>query len=170
MPNCLSPRRIFCLGFFSTLILLGIAFYFQFSEGLEPCPLCISQRLAVVLVGLVMGVAALHNPGAAGIRIYAFLSCGAALLGASISARHIYIQHLPADQVPACGPGLAYMFQYFPLGETLKAMVSGTGDCAHVDWTLWGYSMPVWVLLAFIGLALGSLLPLWNLPKQQGLS
>lgn len=167
MPACLNARWAFTLGFLATLTLLGIAFYFQFKEGLEPCPLCISQRLAVVLVGLVMGIAALHNPGPRGIRIYAMLAGLASLLGASISARHLYIQHLPADQVPACGPGLSYMFQYFPLGETLKAMVSGTGDCAHVDWTLLGFSMPFWVLLSFFALAAWSLLQYWNLPRQK---
>jgi len=98
-------------------------------------------------------VAFLHAPGPGGIRNYSIIGGLVALMGASVSARHVWIQHLPADEVPACGPGLSYMFQYFPLSDTLKAMVTGTGDCAKADWTLLGLSMPTWVLLCFLGLA-----------------
>jgi disulfide bond formation protein DsbB len=87
-------------------------------------------------------------------RRYAFAVILTALMGASISGRHVWIQHLPKDEVPACGPGLSYMFQYFPLTDTLKMMLSGTGDCAQVDWVWLGLSMPAWVLTAFVGLAL----------------
>ena len=156
------PRTCFFLGSLFCLGLILTAFYFQFVNGLDPCPLCISQRVMVVAVGLVMLAAALHNPGSRGTRAYAVLGCIVALLGASISARHVYIQHLPADQVPACGPGLGYMFQYLPLTDTLRAMVTGTGDCAQVDWSLFGLSMPAWVLLCFLGLAALSLAQIWN--------
>jgi disulfide bond formation protein DsbB len=118
----------------------------------------------VVAVGLVLLAAVIHNPGRRGVRTYAIVGFLTAIAGASISARHVWIQHLPEDKVPACGPGLAYMFQYFPLSDTLRAMVTGTGDCAKVDWTLLGLSMPAWVLICFIGLALFSLLQCWN-PK-----
>ena len=138
---------------------MAAALFFQFHENLNPCPLCISQRIAVILVGIVYFLAFVHNPGRRGIQRYAFTAILMALIGASISARHVWIQHLPKDEVPACGPGLAYMFQYFPLTDTLKMMLSGTGDCAQVDWVLLGLSMPAWVLSAFIGLAfLGGLI------------
>lgn len=159
-----SPRRSFFLGFLGTVGLMATAFYFQFQEGLEPCPLCISQRLGVVLVGLVMLAGSIHATRNSRVRVYALLGGLAAALGSAISLRHLYIQHLPEDKVPACGPGLSYMFQYFPLGDTLKAMVTGTGDCAHVDWTFLGFSMPFWVLLAFLGLGLWSVAQWWNLP------
>lgn len=157
-----SPRLSFLFGFLATVGLMATAFYFQFQEGLEPCPLCISQRLGVVLVGLVMLVGALHATAPSRVRIYAVLGGLAASFGAAISIRHLYIQHLPEDELPACGPGLSYMFQYFPLGDTLKAMVTGTGDCAHVDWTFLGFSMPFWVLLAFLGLGIWSVAQWWN--------
>jgi disulfide bond formation protein DsbB len=157
-----SPRTYFLLGFLFCVGLILSAFYFQFVDGLSPCPLCISQRIMVVAVGLVMLAAVLHNPALKGVRAYALLGCATALAGASISARHVWIMHLPADEVPACGPGLAYMFQYFPLSDTLRAMVTGTGDCAKVDWTLLGLSMPAWVLVCFAFLAALSLAQFWN--------
>jgi disulfide bond formation protein DsbB len=157
-----TPRLCFLLGFLYCAGLLVTALFFQFSGGLEPCPLCISQRIMVLAVALVMLAAVLHNPGTTGVKVYALLGTAAALMGASISGRHVWLQHLPADQVPACGPGLAYMFQYFPLTDTLKAMLSGTGDCAKVDWTLLGLSMPAWVLICFVLLAALSLAQYWN--------
>ncbi len=142
--------------------LLGMAAYFQFVGGLDPCPLCISQRIGVLLTGLVFLIAGLHNPGPTGIKRYAILGTITALLGASISTRHVWLQHLPPDQVPECGPGLEFIFQNFPLSETIKLMLSGTGDCAKVDWTLLGFSMPAWTLVAFLMLAVLSLLQIWN--------
>lgn len=157
-----SPRKAFFVGFLGTVGLMACAFYFQFQEGLEPCPLCISQRLGVILVGLVLFIGSLHAVTTYRVRIYASLGLLASLMGAAVSLRHLYIQHLPEDKVPACGPGLTYMLQYFPLGETVKAMLSGTGDCAHVDWTFLGFSMPFWVLLAFMGLGIWSIAQWWN--------
>jgi disulfide bond formation protein DsbB len=143
-------------------VLIAAALYFQFTGGLEPCPLCISQRIMVILVGCVMLAAVLHRPGLTGIRVYAVAGFLTALAGASISARHVWLQHLPPEEVPSCGPGLGYMLENFPLGDTLKAMLSGTGDCAKVDWTLLGLSMPAWVLLCFLGLAAVTLAQVWN--------
>ncbi|MCF7967729.1 MAG: disulfide bond formation protein B [Methylococcaceae bacterium] len=158
----LSAKHCFLLGFIFCVGLILSAFYFQFIGHLDPCPLCISQRLMVVAVGLVLLVAYLHAPGPRGIRNYAIVGGLVALVGASVSARHVWIQHLPADEVPACGPGLSYMFQYFPLSDTLKAMVTGTGDCAKADWSLLGLSMPAWVLLCFLGLSAFSFAQVWN--------
>jgi disulfide bond formation protein DsbB len=149
---------LFCAG------LIAAALFFQFSGGLDPCPLCISQRIMVLSVGLIMLAAALQNPGPGGVKAYAILGCVMALMGASISGRHVWIQQLPVGEVPACGPGLEYMFQYFPLTDTLKAMLIGTGDCAKVDWTLMGLSMPAWVLLCFLFLGALSLIQYWNPP------
>ena len=152
--NRLTPRTLALVGWISCTGLMATALFFQFHEKLNPCPLCISQRIAVILVGLVFLLTFIHNPGRRGMRRYAFAAILTALMGAAISARHVWIQHLPKDEVPACGPGLSYMFQYFPLTDTLKMMLSGTGDCAQVDWVLLGLSMPAWVLTAFLGLAL----------------
>jgi disulfide bond formation protein DsbB len=156
----------FLLGFLACISLLAMGAYFQLVEGLEPCPLCISQRLAILLTGLVFLTAGLHNPGHIGVTRYAVVGTVTALLGASISSRHIWLQHLPPEKVPECGPELAYMFQYFPLFDTLKLMLSGTGDCAKIDWTLLGLSMPVWTLFAFLSLAILSLMQIWNTTKK----
>ena len=159
----ITPRIWFFLGFTGCAALLGMGAYFQFVEGLEPCPLCISQRIAIFATGLCFLVAGLHNPRPQGVKIYAVVGAVLALCGAAISTRHVWLQHLPPDQVPECGPGLDYVFQYFPLTETIKLMLSGTGDCAEVNWTLLGFSMPAWTLLAFLLLASFSLLQFWLL-------
>ena len=158
----IKPRFWFFLGSLGCVFLLSMGAYFQFNQGLEPCPLCISQRIAIFLTGLVFMIAVAHNPVQKGINRYAILGTLTALGGASISTRHIWIQNLPPDQVPECKPALEYMLQNFPLIETVKLMLSGTGDCAKVDWTMLGFSMPVWTLLAFLMLAALSLVQIWN--------
>ncbi|MDO9047997.1 MAG: disulfide bond formation protein B [Methylobacter sp.] len=157
-----NSRIWFFLGFLGCVFLLSMGAYFQFVQGLDPCPLCISQRIAILLTGLVFLIAAIHNPGQKGVTAYAIAGAVTALCGAAISTRHVWIQHLPADKVPECGPGLEYVLQNFPLFETVKLMLSGTGDCAKVDWTMLGFSMPAWTLLAFLMLATLSLLQIWN--------
>lgn len=157
-----TPRIWFFLGSAGCVFLLSMGAYFQFQEGLEPCPLCISQRIAIFLTGLVFLIAAVQNPNRVGINRYAIAGTLSALAGASISIRHVWIQNLPPDQVPECKPALEYMLQNFPLIETLKLMLSGTGDCAKVDWTMLGFSMPVWTLVAFLMLATLSVLQIWN--------
>jgi protein dithiol:quinone oxidoreductase len=157
-----TPRIWFFLGFLGCAGLLAMGAYFQFVDGLEPCPLCISQRIGIFSTGLCFLVAALHNPATVGVKRYAILGAVIALAGGCISLRHVWLQHLPPDQVPECGPGLEYMFQNFPLSDTLKLMLSGTGDCAKVDWTFLGFSMPAWTLVAFLMLASLSILQFWN--------
>ena len=159
----IKPRFWFLLGSLGCIFLLTMGAYFQFNQGLEPCPLCISQRIAIFFTGLVFMIAVAHNPKEQkGINRYAIFGALTALGGASISTRHIWIQHLPPDQVPECKPALEYMLQNFPLIETLKLMLSGTGDCAKVDWTMLGFSMPAWTLVAFLMLATLSVLQIWN--------
>jgi protein dithiol:quinone oxidoreductase len=157
-----SPRQYFLLGFVACCSLLLIGLYLQHVKNLEPCPLCISQRIAIMATGVTFLVAAIHNPWQTGKNIYAIVCAIFALCGAGISTRHVWLQHLPPDQVPECGPGLEYMFQNFPIMQTLKFMLSGTGDCAKVDWTLLGFSIPELTLVAFLSLAALSLSQLWN--------
>ena len=157
-----NSRIWFFLGFLGCVTLLSMGAYFQFVQGLNPCPLCISQRLAILATGIVFLIAAIHNPQQTGTKRYAISGAITALFGASISTRHVWLQHLPPEEVPECGPGLDYMLQNFPLFDTLKLMLSGTGDCAKVDWTLLGFSMPAWTLVAFLMLATLSLLQIWN--------
>ena len=157
-----NSRIWFFLGFLGCVTLLSMGAYFQLVQGLNPCPLCISQRLAILATGIVFLIAAIHNPQQTGTTRYAIAGAITALMGASISTRHVWLQHLPPDEVPECGPGLDYMLQNFHLFDTLKLMLSGTGDCAKVDWTLLGFSMPAWTLVAFLMLATLSLLQIWN--------
>lgn len=161
-----KARIWFFLGFLGCVILLSMGAYFQFVDGLEPCPLCISQRIGILLTGIVFLIAAIHNPGPSGIKRYAILGVITALAGGSVSVRHVWLQHLPPDQVPECGPGLEYVLQNFPLFDIVKMMLSGTGDCAKVDWTFLGMSMPAWTLIAFLMLAGLSLLQFWNTEKN----
>jgi len=151
-----TTRTLFAFGFSFCLGLILLALHFQFNEGLSPCPLCISQRIMVVVVGLIFLIGVIHNPKGSALKAYAIAAVIGSVMGGGISARHIWIQHLPKDEIPSCGPGLSYMFQYFPLSDTFKALLSGTGDCAQVDWMLLGLSMPTWVLFSFITLAVFS--------------
>lgn len=157
-----KPRIWFFLGFAGSMSLLAIGAYLQFVEQLEPCPLCISQRIGIFVTGLIMLAAGIHNPGLIGRRVYAIVGGISALIGGSISIRHIWLQHLPPEEVPECSPGLEYVFQHFPLTDTLKLMLSGTGECAKVDWTLLGFSIPQLTLVAFLGLAIVCLAQWFN--------
>ncbi|MCK4842964.1 MAG: disulfide bond formation protein B [Methylococcales bacterium] len=160
-----NPRIWFLIGFISCFLMLATGAYFQFVEELEPCPLCISQRIAILVTGLVFVIAAIHNPKASGLKVYSIMGTITALAGAAISIRHVWIQHLPPDEVPECGPGLEYVFENFPLLDTIKLMLNGTGECADILWTFLGLSIPGWTLVAFIALALLSLLQQWNTPR-----
>ncbi len=157
-----NPRLYFTLGFFACLSMLLTGAYFQLVEELEPCPLCISQRIAILVTGIIFLLAAVHNPAQRGRRIYSILGFITAVFGAGISTRHVWLQNMPPEDVPECGPGLEYMFENFPLSETIKLMLNGTGECADVLWTFLGLSIPAWTLLAFVFLASLSLAQFWN--------
>jgi len=129
--------------------MLLVAGYFQFIEHLEPCPLCILQRVAILVIGIVFLLAALHGPKTAGARIYGSLITLFALIGGGISAWHVRLQNLPEDQVPSCGPGLNFMLDNFPLSEAITMVLRGSGECAEVLWTFMGLSIPAWTLVAF---------------------
>lgn len=136
--------------------MLTVAAYFQVVDHLEPCPLCILQRVFTLLVGVIFLLSVLHNPSILGFRVYGFLAGTVALMGAAISARHVWLQNLPEDQVPTCGPGLNFMLDNFPLGEAIDMVLRGSGECAEVLWTFSGLSIPAWTFIAFISLALMS--------------
>lgn len=153
MPALPSPRLTASLIVLIVVGLLGFALYSEIVLGLEPCPLCVTQRVFFLLLGLIALAAALHDPGRLGRRIYALLMLFAAGGGAAVAGRQVWLQHLPPDQVPACGPSLGYMLETFPLGETLRIMFTGDGNCAEVHWQFLGLSMPAWSLLWFVALA-----------------
>lgn len=134
--------------------LIAIAiFYFQNYLGLEPCYLCITQRVFVIAVGVICLVAALHNPAATGRKVYAALAALAAFIGSFFSIKQLWLQNLPEDKVPACGPPVDYLFDAFSASEAISMLLRGDGNCAEVQWQLLGLSMPGWVLVSFIGFA-----------------
>lgn len=141
----------FC-GFAACAGLLAYAYYCQYFLHLEPCPLCIFQRVGVLAIGLAFLLAAAQDPVGWGRRIYAVLVAVAALATAGVAVRHLYIQSLPPDAVPSCGASLAYMMKIFSLNEVLVKVLTSSGECARITWRFLGLSMPGWVLLAALGL------------------
>ncbi len=131
---------------------MGVALYMQYEMNLEPCPLCIMQRVMVILAGTIALIAGLHNPSVSGVKVYASLMIVASLLGAGLASRQVWLQSLPEDQVPACGPSLDYLLDVFPLTEVLQMVLTGDGTCAEVVWTMLGISIPGWTLIGFAGL------------------
>lgn len=153
------PRAVNFLGFAICAGLMGFALYAQHVLLLDPCPLCVFQRVATILVGFFFLIAAIHNPDGVGRKVYATLLLFAAAGGAGVAGWHWYIQNLPPSEVPACGPGLDYMLDNFPLMQALQMVFKGSGECAEVMWNFLGLSMPAWVLLWMVGLgAVG----VWN--------
>ncbi len=133
--------------------LLGFGYYLQYAQGLEPCPLCITQRFFLAVAGVLGLIAWLHAPARIGRRAYAVVGAALALAGGYFSSRQLYLQSLPADQVPACGPSIDYVLDTFPLSEALQILLRGDGNCAEVSWQLLGLSIPAWTLIAFAGIA-----------------
>lgn len=156
----LQPRPLFFLAFLGCLALMGGALYLEHVVGLGPCPLCVVQRVFVILFGLVCLLAALHGPAAGGRRWYAGFGLLLAIGGAATAARQVWLQGVPAEELDACLPSLEFMVQALPLQEIVSLVFRGTADCAEVSWTLFGLSLPEWSLLAFAGMALTALLQL----------
>jgi disulfide bond formation protein DsbB len=146
-----SRRLLFAGVAASGAALLGYGYYLQFVEYVEPCPMCIIQRLSYVGIAAVAFIAALHGAGARGRRGYYGSIAALAAGGAAVAARQVWLQHLPPERVPECGPGLEFMLEVYPLHEALVKAFRGTGDCAKVDWTFLGFSIAEWSLACFLG-------------------
>ena len=158
MIAAISRRAGNGLGFLACAALMGYALYAQYGLGLQPCPLCIFQRVATIATGILFLIAALHNPGARGARVYGTLIGLAALCGVLISSRHIWIQAQPPGTVAACGADLNYLLEIMPLTEVVSKVLTGSGECGQVDWTFLGLSMPWWVAIALAVLGAWALL------------
>lgn len=156
-PSRWSFRAAFATIALACGALLGYAYYAQFVLELEPCPLCIFQRIAMIALFVVALAAAIHAPAGPGRRVYGALASLAALAGVAVAGRHVWLQHLPPDQVPACGPGLDYLLDTFPLTQTLRKVFTGSGECAEIHWRFAGLSMPEWTLICFVLLLAGAL-------------
>lgn len=166
MLNWISPRKWYLVVVFCCASLLGFALYNQYVDYLDPCPLCIFQRVMFFAMGLIALIAAFHNPGRTGQLVYGTLLEVSATIGALIAGRHIWLQSLPPDEVPECGPGLNYMLENFPVTEVLSTVLRGSGSCAEVIWSFLGLSMPMWTMIWYVGLGTITLLILFRPVKK----
>ena len=150
----ITRRNLLLTGFLCSVLLIAYALYTQYVLGLEPCPLCILQRVAVIALGLSFLFMALKHPQTKQSKFFASLLLTIiSSAGVGIAARHVWLQNLPPDKVPGCGPGLDFMIANFPLSEVLEMVFSGSGECAEISWSFAFLSMPAWVIiwLIFLG-------------------
>lgn len=154
----ISNRWLYLAGALFASGLMGFGLFLQYIKHQDPCPLCMVQRVIFIAILIVFTVAALHGPKRAGERVYALLIGLLSLIGIGVASRHIWIQNLPKDQVPACGPGLDYMLDTFPLADVLKQLMHGSGECAAKGWTFLTLGIPEWSLLCYLALGLWALI------------
>ena len=141
----------YLVGFLFCCALMTYALYAQYVLNLEPCPLCIFQRLAVIAMGIIFLLCSIIDPKSKIPKLLtSFSFTAAASIGIAVASRHVWLQNLPSDQVPGCGPGLDFMLSTFPLAEVLEMVFSGSGECANVDWSFVSLSMPAWVIISFL--------------------
>ena len=138
-------------------MLIAFALYLQYGLGLMPCNLCILQRGAVILLGVVFLLAALHDPKRVGARVYASLIALAASLGVLLSARHVWVQMQPAGSLPSCGADFYTLLDMLPVHEAIATVLRGGAECQANLWSLFGLSMPAWLLVALAVLGAGGI-------------
>ena len=157
LKNFLGSRAAYFAGFAVSFGLVGLALFLQVQYNLDPCPLCISQRIAFMVLGVLFLIAGLHNPVGLWRKIHGVLQLAAAATGAGIALRHMWIQAHPEEVMAECGAGFDYIIESFPLQRALELIFKGTGECSAIDWTLLGLTIPQQSLIAFVGLALYAL-------------
>ena len=160
-----NPRIFFISIFVICLALLFFALYLEHFQGLEACPLCVFQRIAYILIMLITLIGAIHNPKNLFLVIYKSLIIIIAITGALIAGRQIWLQHLPPELVPECGPGLDYMLNVFPFSEAIKMILAGSGECAEVKWRFISLSIAEWSLIMFVGITIATTLSIYIYKK-----
>lgn len=151
--------KIFFISIFIICVaLLTFGLYLEHFQGLDACPLCIFQRIIYILIALVSLVGFFHNPKDLSKIIYKSLIAALAVTGALIASRQVWLQHLPPELVPECGPGLDYMLNVFPFTDTIKMVLTGSGECAEVKWRFIGLSIAEWSLIMFAGITIVTIL------------
>lgn len=150
----ISVRSACIFAFLFCMALLGAAAFLQFQLGIEPCPLCVIQRVLFLILTMLFFLA-IFIPAHKFFHGFIFLI---SVLGSVVAGRQVWLQHLPAGQAPACGPGLDYMIKQLPLNETLHLLLYGSGECADVHWRFLSLSIAEWSLLCFIALAILALI------------
>ena len=156
----LYPRTGFSIVLGLSLALLGYAYYSQYALGYEPCPLCILQRVAFIIIALGALAGAIHGSRGGMRWLYGGVVLAGGAWGVATAGRHLWLQNMPPDQVPECGPGFDFMLEYFSLGEAITSAFTGSGECAEVDWTFLGLAMPAWTLIWYVVLMLMTALAL----------
>lgn len=166
-----SVRSWALIGLAFCVLMMAVALGLEHLADLEPCSLCIFQRIAVMAAGLVFAIAAIHNPaGRGGAFGYGLLGLLAAGGGIGLAWRHLWLQSLPAEDVPSCGPDLSYMMDVLPLQQVISQVLTASGECAEISLRVLGLSLPAWTLIGFVLLALiplGMLLSLIK-PRRRG--
>ena len=157
-----NSRKFFIVIFTICIGLLIFGLYLEHVHGLEACPLCIFQRIAYTVIIFIALIGAIHNPRNLLQIIYKLLMVISAITGAAIAGRQTWLQHLPPELVPECGPGLDYMFNVFPFREALKMIFTGSGECAEVKWRFIGLSIAEWSLIMFIGIFIATILSIYT--------
>lgn len=157
MNKIFQPRIWFLFAFLACAGMLAFALYKQHMDFVDPCPLCILQRLCFLWIGLVGLVAAIHGPARTGQWIYGVLVMLGGGIGMMLAGRQVWLQSLPADQVPDCGMGLNYMLDTMPVLDALREVFYGSGECADVLWTFLGISIPGWALIWFVIFTAGTI-------------
>ena len=147
-----SRRATYVLGFLVCAGLMAFALYLQYGLDLDPCPLCIFQRVAVIACGIVFLVAAIQNPGHRGAAFYAILTFVITGVGAALAAWHVWIQGQPKGSVPSCGMGLDYMLETMPLTDVISKVLKGSGECAEQGWLFLGLAIPSWTFVFFVAM------------------
>ena len=164
----LTPRIAFAAGFLVCVGLLAFALYLQHYEHQNPCPLCVLQRVAFIALAFVFLAGAIHAPRRRGTWVYSGLLVVVSALGTAVASRHVWLQHLPKDRVPECGPGLEYMLNRFPLGQALEKIFRGSGECAETGWTMMNLSIAEWSLLWLILMGAYAVAIAVAIQKQKG--
>ena len=157
-----NSRKFFIVIFTICIGLLIFGLYLEHVHGLEACPLCIFQRIAYTVIIFIALIGAIHNPRNLLQIIYKLLVVISSITGAAIAGRQIWLQHLPPELVPECGPSLDYMFNVFPFREALKMIFTGSGECAEVKWRFIGLSIAEWSLIMFIGIFIATILSIYT--------
>jgi disulfide bond formation protein DsbB len=151
------PRPWFLFVALACAGMLGYALYVQHIDFVDPCPLCVLQRMVYMWIGVVALMAAVHGPGRVGRWVYGLAVVAGGTVGLGIAGRHLWLQSLPSDQVPDCGMGLNYMLDTMPFTDVLREVFYGSGECAEVTWTFLGLSMPGWTFLWYLAFTVGTI-------------
>ncbi len=165
----LTSRLFYLALFIICLSLLGFGLYLEHAQELEPCPLCVFQRMSYIAIAVIALIGAIHNPMNVSRIVYNILLIIFALIGVGIAGRQTWLQHLPPELVPECGPGLEYMLEVFPFSEALKMIFTGSGECAEVQWQFIGLSIPEWSLICFSSITIATILAIFILKPERRL-